>query len=48
MQQHTKINMQHILCNLLKQYLIPVELCIALYVEEGTGKFEEASNKDNE
>jgi hypothetical protein len=35
-------------CNLLKQYLIPVELCIALYVDEGTGKFEEASNSDSE
>lgn len=36
-------------CNLLKQYLIPVEVCIALYVDvEGTGKFEEASNGANE
>jgi hypothetical protein len=40
--------MVYLPCNLLKQYLIPVELCIALYVDEGTGKFEEASRSDSE
>lgn len=35
-------------CNLLKQYLIPDEVCIALYVDEGTGKFDETSKGVNE
>lgn len=37
-------------CSLLRQYLMPVEICVALYVDDGSGSFwciANGSNKNN-